>query len=160
MRGPWSTGGAVAPKTNKSLIDSVNKTRVVSYRYHGPAPKQTSSYRSTCERKCSRVSTLTTQGWILWEWIIISISLMKQQSLITNRFTILQEKNNYRSLVYQCLNMLLFRKIQRQEFFLWKQHFDMCDCKPSHKYSGNLSLTNRVTYDKLPFPELSALLIR
>jgi len=86
---------------------------------------------------------------------------MKQQSLIINRFTILQEKNNYRPLVDQRLNMLLFRKIQRQAFFfLWKQHFDRRECKPSPKYSGNLSLTNRVTYDKLPFPELSALLIR
>jgi hypothetical protein len=42
---------------------------------------------------------------------------MKQQFLINNRFTILQEKKNYQSLVDQRLNMPLFRKIKRQAFF-------------------------------------------
>jgi len=143
-------------QTNKPLIDFVNRTSLASYRYHGPGMKQISSYRSTCERKCRRVPTLTIQGWILWEWIILFISLMKQQSVIIIRFTVLQEAKK-KSLLDRHLNMLLFRKIQVQAIFLWKQEFDGCVCKPFPKYSGNLSLTNRMNYDKLPFPELSAL---
>ena len=94
---------------------------------------------------------------------------MKQQSAITNRFTILHEKKNTESFIYQHLNTLLFRKIQGQEGTAVAQWLRCCatnrkiacsipagvggffiDIKlfPSHCFPGVDSASNRNDYQE------------
>jgi hypothetical protein len=75
---------------------------------------------------------------------------MKQQLVVTHRYTILEDTEN----LDKYLAKLSFYGMQGNPVFFCAQNFDRrCVCNPPIYECGILKLTNYVSYDKLRFLE-------